>query len=197
MSASGEALKALIAAIDGEISPLGFRPHSHERMPSLGCVAYWCLRTWSINRAAAVLTAPEDDFEIGPYCQRMKWQLRKLKWSVPFFYEPGLQIVLYGDGLERKLGVTGRLSGQIDTYSNQLVVLQSIFVVDPGTRRYTVERTWGQVVTGQYQDAIAVGIHRAGYTSIVPGLEGRDPTERLRADAPSESIKKGGHDIQG
>jgi len=197
MSPSGPALKSLIAAIDGEISPHGFRPHTHERMPSLRCLAYRCLRAWSFNRAVAVLEPPEGDFEIGPYCQQMKWPLRTLKWSVPFFYEPGLQIVLAGTGLERKLRATGGLDGHVDTFSNQLVVLQSIFVVDTGTRRYAADRTWGQVVTGQYQDAIAAGIHRAGYTSIIPGLDPLEPNARREADAPSESVKMDRHDVEG
>ncbi len=54
----------------------------------------------------------------------------------------------------------------MDVVSNQFVVLQSVFVVDESIKRYACARTWGQFVTGQFQDAIAGSIETAGFKAV-------------------------------
>jgi hypothetical protein len=81
-------------------------------------------------------------------------------------YEVGLQVIIVGDGLEQTLDLPDSLRGVVDLLSNQFVVLQSVFVVDTSTNRYAAARTWGQVITGEYQDAIAEGIEAAGIKPI-------------------------------
>jgi hypothetical protein len=93
----------------------------------------------------------------------MKWRLLRKMWFVPLLYEVSLQLVLVGDNLEKALAGPASLRAHVDNFSNQLVVLQSIFVVDTATKRFTGAKTWGQVLTGKYQDAIAEGIHSAGF----------------------------------
>jgi hypothetical protein len=157
------AFERVIEAVGEELTDHGFRTHSHPRMDALDCIAFWRLCTLNINRAVAVLRLPESEIGVGEYCQKMKWRLLWLTRFVPFIYELGLQVVVCGDGLEQLLGTPDMLKRQVDSFSNQFVVLQSIFAVDTQTRRFTQTRTWGQVVTAKYQDAIVFGIRKAGF----------------------------------
>ena len=93
----------------------------------------------------------------------MKWRLLRLTLFCPVLYEVGLQIVLCGDGLASAVGSTRDLQKHVDLISNQLVTLQSIFVVDLADRWYAPARTWGQLISGPFQNSIAEGIRQAGY----------------------------------
>jgi hypothetical protein len=156
----------LVETIQAELATHGFVSRMNSGLEALGCLAFWKLRSWNMNRGVAILRPPQGDYEIGPYCQAMKWKLLWKTWFIPFLYELGLQIVLCGDGLERQLGIPESLRAHVDNWSNQFVVLQSIAVVDTHTRKYTLQRTWGQSLTGEYQTAIATSIVRAGYLRI-------------------------------
>jgi hypothetical protein len=159
-----DALESLSIAIGSQLAAHKFRGHWRRRMPSLGCAAFWRLCTWNVNRAVALLKRPEGPFHVGDHCQKMKWRLLWLTRFIPLLYEVGLQMVLCGNGLEALLGDPQSLQEDVDGYSNQFVVLQSIFVVDTQTKRYASARTWGQLVSGKYQDAIVAGIEQVGYS---------------------------------
>ena len=45
-----------------------------------------------------------------------------------------------------------------DVSDNQVIVLQSVFVVDLKAERYTSARTWGQIISGKFQDSLESGI---------------------------------------
>ena len=52
-------------------------------------------------------------------------------------------------------GIWSRYVASID---NQWAIVQSVFFADPEARSYVGARTWGQVVTGPFQDAIAAAL---------------------------------------
>ena len=159
----------LAESIRDHIRPHGFLRHSRPGMAGLGVVGFWRRRTLMSNRAVALVRRPEADFEFGPFCQSLKWKLMRQTLSVPFFYEVGLQIVVAGEGLGPLLDRPGGLVSVVDQYDNQFVVLQSVFAVDLTTHRYSCERTWGQILTGKFQDAIASGIRAGGYAMAGDG----------------------------
>lgn len=159
-------IPALVENIGGLLSRQGFRPHWRSRMTPLGCVAFWRRCTLNTNRAVALLQRPDGDFAVGPYCQKMKWRLLWLTRFCPLFYEIGLQVVLCGDGVEQAMGPPGELQNYVDPFSNQFVVLQSLFAVDTASRLYRAARTWGQVITDPIQKAIDDGIKAAGYSAV-------------------------------
>ena len=158
--------QTLIESVGGALTGHGFRDRWRPKLSALDCRGLWRLCTVNVNRAVALLNPPIAELEVGPYCQRMKWRLLWKTWFVPLFYELGLQIVLFGQGLQESLCSTEGLRAYVDSFSNQFVVLQSIFVVDTATRKFTSARTWGQVITGKYQDAIAAGIEAVGFESM-------------------------------
>ena len=65
----------------------------------------------------------------------------------------GLQIVFETEG-PPPLG----LDALVDKINNQSILVQSIFAIDGRTGQATQARTWGQVITGKYQEAIAHAI---------------------------------------
>ncbi len=158
--------QALVESIGGLLSRQGFSPHWRDRMAHLGCVAFWRRCTLNTNRAVALLQCPEGNFAVGPYCQKMKWRLIWLTRFCPLFYELGLQVVVCGDSVQQAMGSPGELQNYVDRFSNQFVVLQSLFAVDTTSRLYRAARTWGQVITDPIQEAIDDGIKAAGYSSV-------------------------------
>jgi hypothetical protein len=160
------AIQALVNSLGGLLSRQGFRPHWHNRMERLGCVAFWRRCTLNTNRAVAVLQRPDGEFAVGPYCQKMKWRLLRLTRFCPVFYDIGLQVVVCGEDLQRAWGSPGELQNHVDRWSNQFVVLQSLFAVDTTSRTFRAARTWAHWITNPVHNAIDEGIKAAGYSSI-------------------------------
>jgi len=92
------------------------------------------------------------------FCFGGKRRLRTERWSslprckfVPLLWGLGLQVVVVSPGVA---------SGGIDPaqhvarVDNQWAIIQSIFLVDPDAGNFRSARTWGQFITGKYQDAI-------------------------------------------
>jgi hypothetical protein len=179
------AIQVLVDSLGGLLSCEGFSPHWREGMARLGCVAFWRRCTLNTNRAVALLQRPEGDFVVGPYCQKMKWRLLWLTRFCPLFYEVGLQVVLCGEGLEQAMGPPGDLQHYVDRFSNQFVVLQSLFAVDTASGVYRASRTWGQVITNPVQKAIDAGIKAAGYSAI-PIVEPGAAADRSRESGSTD-----------
>ncbi len=135
----------LTDAIGKALSHHGFYVHHHPRLRSLGCTAFWRRRTWNTNRAVALVERPQPHFDLGAYCQKLKWQFLRTTTSFPVLYTLGLQIVVYGDDL---LEQPVQLTRHVDMIDNQIVVLQSLFAVDTARGRYASDRTWGQITRG-------------------------------------------------
>ena len=45
-----------------------------------------------------------------------------------------------------------------DKINTQGILVQSVFAIDRGSRASTSARTWGQVITGRFQDGIEAAI---------------------------------------
>jgi hypothetical protein len=123
--------------------------------PTLGDVEIagaWARKTWNTNRAVVHLCAPLGEGDLGQLAQGIKIPLGKSLGYFPFFYGLGLQVVWSGEAI---LDRAAHLARSVDAIDNQRCIVQSLFVVDLSQGRYRQARTWGQVVTGKFQDAIA------------------------------------------
>lgn len=181
MSKSSEQVRE---ALDETLSPLGFGPPKqvpnleHPRL--LGA---WVRKTWNMNSAVVLLEAPPGEAlaELG---QASKKSLAKQLGYRFLLYALGIQIVWVGEGLrgegsakegssgtqgeragaspyappaaplERPHPSFGELKKGVDRFNNQWAIIQSVFVFDRGTGERWEARTWGQVVSGRFQDAI-------------------------------------------
>lgn len=149
----------LSAALFETLGPSGFAvravgPDTVETAPR----ALWVRKTFNTNRAVALLELPSSASscqDAGKLSQALKMQLGKAAGYFPFFYGVGIQVVWFGPCA---LGDAQSLSAYVDAVDNQRAIIQSIFVFDTKTRSFGEARTWGQVVTGKFQDAIARGL---------------------------------------
>jgi len=148
--------QALAKLIDDAVAPKGFKrfdPASAD--PSLSWVCAWKRKTWNTNRGIALLHFPTGAPHAGEYALDIRAKAGKPIGYIPFLYELGLQLILVGPGILKK---GDRLADYVTKVSNSTVLLQSIHLVDPAERVVLSVRTWGQVVTGKFIDAIEAGI---------------------------------------
>ncbi len=149
---------ALVDCIDAQLKPHSFV--KMEEVPHIAEIvvgAVWRRRTWCTNRGVAILSLVDTTRHPGEFAQGIKLPLGKAIGYFPFFYGLGLQLVVVGQHfLERARD----LYSYVDKYDNQRVVLQSIHLVDTAAGKSLSVRTWGQVITGVFQDAVQIGIER-------------------------------------
>lgn len=135
-----------------DLSTLGFRPiESPDRLIS-GCVYLSRRQTLNANRAVCVIdieTLPDD----------MEYFLKQVRNKVavkvrffPFLWGLGLQVVLVSPGATK---FKAHLSDYVAKVDNQWAIIQSVFFVDPVKAEFISARTWGQIVTGKFQDEIS------------------------------------------
>jgi hypothetical protein len=147
--------QAVVAAIEAELTPSGFvAKQTPATFEEIEVVSAWVRKTWQTNRGVVVLRVPPGAHP-GPLSHRLKIPIGKALGYFPFFYGMGLQLVWIGSGITP---LTPDLDGFVDSIDNQRSIVQSIFVVDVTNRRAESARTWGQVITGRFQDAIERGI---------------------------------------
>lgn len=156
-------MTSLAGEIDRRLGVHGFRHQLKPRLAESGVVSNWQLRTWNINRVVVLVDPVSPVNDLARFCQQLKWTVVRHTFFIPAFYEVGLQIVIAADGLKYVWERPSSTKGLVDRVSNQIVVLQSVFAVDTAHQKYRAIRTWGQVVTGRFQDAIEDGICSAGY----------------------------------
>ena len=135
------------------LAPLGFASKDiGTDLASIPILGAWVRKTWNTNRAVVHLHAPPGQGDLGPLSQKLKVPLGKRLGYTRFFYGLGLQVVWSGPEL---LGRAESLKQGLDGIDNQACIVQSIFVVDLTQGCFRESRTWGQVITGKFQDAVA------------------------------------------
>jgi len=109
-------------------------------------------QTWNTNRAIVVVSLPEVPADFAGYIRRLRKSVAFRCGFFPVFWVIGIQVVIVAPGLAQSDIDPSQHLARVD---NQWAIVQSMFLVDPVAQAYLVGRTWGQFVTGQYQDAIA------------------------------------------
>ena len=147
---------ALAEHLEDAVASHGFRRFTPGG-GGLPWISAWKRKTWNTNRGIALLAVPPGAPHAGEYALDVRVPAGKAIGYLPFLYELGLQLVLCGPGiLERSDG----LERCVTKLNNSTVLLQSLHLVDPATGASRSVRTWGQVVTGPFIDAIEAGIAR-------------------------------------
>lgn len=142
-------------------------PHGFRRVGELpgddgiGWMAAWTRKTWNTNRAAAVIRMPDAGRHPGEYAREIRKPVGRALGYLPVLYPIGLQLVLVGPGVA---GHGGDISDYVSRINNFTVLIQSIHLVDPDTRIAVTSRTWGQYITGKFQDAIVQAL--TGYVAV-------------------------------
>jgi hypothetical protein len=110
--------------------------HSFKRieptLDTVALVAAWKRKTLNMNRGIALLSLAGCEDHPGELVRSVRRALGKALGYVPFLYELGLQVVLFGPRLfERAAG----LHHFLHTANTCTVVLQAIHIVDPDVNR--------------------------------------------------------------
>lgn len=117
-------------------------------------------QTLNTNRAVAVVNLPAVPFDFRAYRDTLRRDVAQTCKYIPFLWGIGIQLIAVAPGI---LSVDP--SQHIDLVDNQWAIVQSLFLVDPERREYRSARTWGQVFTGKYQNAIET-VLRAHYAEL-------------------------------
>jgi hypothetical protein len=109
-------------------------------------------QTWNTNRAIVVVALPEVPSDFASYLRQLRRRVAFKCGFFPFFWGIGIQVILVAPGFAQSRLDLNKHVARLD---NQWAIIQSVFLVDPSAHVYRSARTWGQLVTGKFQDAIA------------------------------------------
>ncbi|HEY0372276.1 MAG TPA: hypothetical protein VGD79_09760 [Thermoanaerobaculia bacterium] len=115
-------------------------------------------QTFNMNRAVVVVNLPAVPFDFRAYRDSLRRDVAQTCKYIPVLWGIGIQLIAVAPGI---LSIDP--SQHIDVVDNQWAIVQSLFLVDPDRREYRSARTWGQVFTGKYQNAIET-VLRGHYT---------------------------------
>ncbi|MBX2799999.1 MAG: hypothetical protein KTR31_20125 [Myxococcales bacterium] len=130
-----------------------------HRRPADGPAGCWVRRTAMTNRALIALDVPDDVDDPAPWVRtQRRLCARSVGFKIPFLYHPGIQVVTLGPAAKT------HPVDAVDRIDNQWCVIQAIHVVDLQSGRFVSASTWGQVISGPDQQAVA----RALATLLTP-----------------------------
>ena len=159
---SAHTLATLENALNRRLSPHGFlvvEPDEAARAPEVGVVRGFHRKTWNTNRAVFLARLEGGD----PLKTRSRVELLRREsgrvFGSSWWSQLGLQIVFACEGPPPEADV---LKALVASFNTQGILIQSLFAVDLGTADCTSARTWGQVVAGAFQGALAQAIEDVG-----------------------------------
>jgi hypothetical protein len=108
-------------------------------------------QNFNTNRAVVVVSASSVPPDFGAYVRQIRDDAARRCRYIPVLWPIGIQLVVVVPGITTS-GIDPK--NYIALVDNQTALLQSVFFVDPERREYRAARTWGQFITGKFQDAI-------------------------------------------
>jgi hypothetical protein len=136
--------------LEAALAPHGFRLLT--RKEGSICSAIWKRQTINTNRAVALVEVESVPVDLSQLLKKVKKEAAFRCGFFPFFYGLGTQVILLVTNTkpeEKELGT------YVDKIDNQWSIIQSIFIVHVDLGLVSSARTWGQFITGKYQDVIA------------------------------------------
>lgn len=125
-------------------------------VPSDDVAACFVRRTWNTNRGVLVLDVPPDVDDPAAWARTQRARCAAaVGFRIPLVYHPGIQIVTLGPP-----AMTAPADA-VDTIDNQWCVIQAIHVVDLDGSTVESAATWGQVISGPDQAAVASALQEA------------------------------------
>ena len=121
-----------------------------EKIPE--CVCLLKRQTLSTNRAVCIVQLSEIPNDIKSYISSLRTRVAFKVGFFPLFWGLGLQVVILCPNITNGSFSPRDYVAKID---NQWAIVQSIFFVDPKKCEFVEGRTWGQFLTGKFQDTIS------------------------------------------
>jgi hypothetical protein len=153
-------MQSLIEHLDRSLSPFSFkRLDSGAVLPGNCegvCVrALWKRKTWNTNRGVALLEIADASMPLSQLAAGVQLPVGEMIGYITFLYPLGLQLILAGRGFASQ---PEQLKPVLDKIDTQTIILQSLHAIDLNSLTSISVRTWGQVFTGRFQDAIEEAI---------------------------------------
>lgn len=147
-------MKDFVPRLESALAPHGFRRIKEDQSGGL-CRAILKRQTINMNRAVAVVDIDAFPSDPAPLLKKLKKEVAYRCGFVPFFYGIGTQLVLVVSG-----PIPAKIEADrfVDRYDNQWSIIQSVFFIRRGIGLVATARTWGQRITGKYQDAIEASL---------------------------------------
>ncbi len=114
-------------------------------------------QTWNTNRAIVVVALAQPPADTQAYLRKLRRGIAFRCGFFPFFWGIGIQVVLVAPGILQSSIEPSQHVARVD---NQWAIIQSVFLADSASQTFRSGRTWGQFVTGKFQDAISVILSR-------------------------------------
>ena len=108
-------------------------------------------QTFNTNRAVIVVSAPQTPQDFGAFVRETRDDAARRCRYIPVLWPIAIQLIVVAPGITMG-GIDPK--NYIALVDNQSAIVQSVFLVDPERREYLSARTWGQFITGKFQDAI-------------------------------------------
>lgn len=112
-------------------------------------------QNWNTNRAIVLASLDDRPQDFGAYIRQLRERAARRCGFLPILWPVGLQVIVSAPGV---MEIDPR--PYVALIDNQWAPIQSVFLVDPERGQYREARTWGQVITGKFQDAIATVLQR-------------------------------------
>jgi len=149
----------LAQKLEAALTPHGF--WLLERKKGSIFSAIWKRQTFNTNRAVTLVEISSVPVDLSPLLKEVKKEAAFRCGFFPFFYGLGTQVVFLVTGAQPE---EEELGAYVDKIDNQWLDIQSIFVVHVGVGLVSSARTWGQLLTGKFQDEIAAVFRRPNAT---------------------------------
>lgn len=144
-------IAALLSELSDRLAAHGFRQvEAREKVPT-NVLLLLKRQTFNTNRAVVVVRLNDVKADFGAYLKQLRSGVARECGFIPFFWGIGIQVVVLADDLGESRANPSQYLAVLD---NQWAIIQSIFLVDVTRGEYYAARTWGQVITGKFQDAI-------------------------------------------
>lgn len=114
-------------------------------------------QTWNTNRAIVVVALAQPPVDMRAYLTKLRRGIAFRCGFFPFFWGIGIQVVLVAPGIQQS-GIDP--SQHVARVDNQWAIIQSVFLADSASQTFRACRTWGQLITGKFQDAMSVIVSR-------------------------------------
>lgn len=150
--ANPPALIALASSLDLHLGPHGFViVEPDDRARAAGVTRGYLRKTWNTNRGVLLTRSPSPEpAALRGHVELLRREGGRLLGS-SWWSQLGVQLVLLFDAATPP---EPALQALVDMINTQGVLIQSVFAVDLTSGAHTSARTWGQFVTGKFQDAI-------------------------------------------
>ncbi|HUJ08695.1 MAG TPA: hypothetical protein VL171_01595 [Verrucomicrobiae bacterium] len=167
---SGPKMKDPLLQIEPALAPYGFR---RVRDGDRGCLCNAILKrqTFNTNRAVAFVWVDTFPDDLVPVLKRVKKEVAFRCGFFPFLYGIGTQLILVvASSVPEKV----ELDRYVDKFDNQWSIIQGLYLLQADSGLVASARTWGQLVTGKYEDVILAALGQTG-DKPAPPIAGANP----------------------